>query len=398
MSESHPESPESKADRYYDRFIDAEPLDWDDQVVQDPRSRDDLNFLSTIHKIKKAYQENPAHDLEALKQHLPPRADGDSSAPTPYPVVRGYEIEKEIGRGGFATIYRARDVKAGRTVALKILRNRHELSPAALARFLREAHALAALRHDHIVHIYHVIDEDDVLGLSMEYIDGDDLSEVLIDRGPLEPAELARIGVDLCRALAEVHRAGYIHRDIKTENVMRDRSGRIVLMDFGLTRSTNPDSRVTETGVLVGTPLTMAPEQYEFKDVDARTDVYGLGCLLYRLATGEHAVHGKTMEQLRRKVLSGDIPPISDLRPGFPISLTRIISRAMAVKAGKRYGSARDFEAALEEWCQAHDPDRAAGPAPGAQAAPSLSLVIMLGGILLVLVAILIFLIYLATL
>ncbi len=398
MTDSNSENKEQAADNYYDSFIDAQNVDWEEAIVNDPRSRDDLNFLSTINKIKTAYKENPVQELEDLKAQLPPLSGSSGDLGGSFPSVKGYEIEEEIGRGGFATIYRARDIKAGRKVALKILRNRHELTPAALARFLREAHALAALRHDNIVHIYHVIDEDEVLGLSMEFIDGDNLNDYLTDNGPMEARGVAQIGADLCRALTEVHKAGYIHRDIKTENVMRDRSGRIVLMDFGLTRSTNPDSRVTETGVLVGTPLTMAPEQYEFKDVDARTDVYALGCLLYRLSTGNHVVEGKSMEELRRKVLSGDIPPISDTQPGYPVSLTKIISKAMSVKPAKRYPSTREFEKALTSWIQAHDPSQAPkADGESSEASPSLSIVFILGGILIVLVAILIFLIYLAT-
>lgn len=358
----------SEKDRYYDLFLDSDAVNWRELEAKDPTSRDDLQFLDAVDRIRQAYRSGSADSTETvnfLLQHRarspssPDRRDGERRGD--FPDVSGYEIIEEIGRGGFATIFRARSLSSGEEVALKILKSRKDLSAAALARFLREARALASLKHENILRIHHVIDEAEVLGLSMELIHGKTLARILADEGPFAPRALAQIGVAICRALAAVHRAGYVHRDIKAENIMRDSTGRIVLMDFGLTRSLNPESRVTDTGVLVGTPLVMAPEQYAFKDVDARTDIYALGCVFYRLVTGEHPVSGRSMEQLRRKVLAGQIADVRELRPGIPEGLSLIINRCMAVKPSRRYRSAQELEEALAGWIETGSP----GPAEG---------------------------------
>lgn len=279
---------------------------------------------------------------------LPSLAGGRQGA---LPAIDSYEIEEEIGSGGFARIYRARDTKTGRIVALKLLRRRTGLSEEVIQRFLREAKALAAIDHDNVVGIYHVIDEDGTLGLSMEFIHGSTLAERMDDEGTLPAADAAWIGVVLCRAVAEVHRAGFVHRDIKAENVMRESAtGRIVLMDFGVTRSMNPASRITRTGTLVGTPVAMAPEQFDSRNIDERTDIYALGCLLYYLVSGEHPVTGHTIEEIREKVLSGSVVDLSALRPDLPPGLVAIVRRAMSVDPDQRFQSAAAMESKLQEW------------------------------------------------
>jgi serine/threonine-protein kinase len=345
---------EQPSEKYFHLFVDSASgdVDWTRILEEDPASRDDIEFLAAVDKIRRTYRRQPASSAEQAAPGAETRDDRGSDRPAAEgpPAVAGYELGGEIGRGGFATIYRATERASGRTVALKVLKSRRELSPSGLARFLREANALKSLQHPNILKVHNVIDEAEVLGLAMELIDGRNLGKVLEEEGPLRPEEIARIGVDLCRALAQVHQSGYVHRDIKAENVMREHRGRIVLMDFGLTRSLDPGSRVTDTGVLVGTPLAMAPEQYEFRDLDARSDIYALGCLLYRLATGCYPVSGRTMEELRRKVLAGNVPPVGDLRADFPPDLAWVIAQAMAVKPERRFQTVQEMESALLAW------------------------------------------------
>ena len=326
-------------------------------------------------------------EIESPSDEFPTLAGGRRGA---LPQIDSYEIEEEIGSGGFARIYRARDTRTGRTVALKLLRRKTGLSEEVVQRFLREARALAAVDHDNVVRIHHVIDEQGVLGLSMEFIHGCTLAKILVEEGPLPAGEVAWIGVALCRAIAEVHRSGFIHRDIKAENVMREAgSGRIVLMDFGVTRSMNPESRLTRTGALVGTPVVMAPEQFDGKEIDERTDIYSLGCLLYFLTSGEHPVMGTTIEEIREKVLTGSVTDLAALRPDLPARLAEIIRLAMSVEPDQRFQSAAAMESKLQEWRESQAKRlRLRGADLGYRTA----VIALLAGILLALVSILLYL------
>ncbi len=318
---------------------------------------------------------------------LPTLAGGRQGA---LPAIDSYDIEEEIGSGGFARIYRARDTKTGRTVALKLLRRRVGLSDEVIRRFLREAKALAAIDHGNVVRIYHVIEDEGTLGLSMEFIEGRTLTQRIEEEGQLSAAEVARIGVSLCRALAKVHRAGFIHRDLKSENVMQESDGgRIVLMDFGVTRSMDPASRLTASGALVGTPLAMAPEQFELKHIDERTDIYALGSLLYFLACGKHAVTGKTIEAISDKVVSGSVVRLSEERPDLPMLLVECIHRAMSVDPDQRFQSAPAMESKLQEWRESQaNRFRLVGGGPAFRA----TVIMLLAGIFLTLLGILLFL------
>ena len=381
----------------FDLFVEAKDVDWNEiesaRGGKDPTAR----FLADIDRIRAAFEHSAAEaaeDSAVFRNRLEPAGDADASTQMPsgeFPHISGYEIIDEIGSGGFARIYKARDVRSERIVAVKLLRRRLGLRPEAVARFLREARALARLNHPSIVRIYHVIEEDELLGLSMEYIDGHTLREVLDEETCLSAREVASAGLDLCEALDAVNGAGFVHRDIKPENVMREEGGRIVLMDFGLTRSFDTDSKLTGTGILVGTPLAMAPEQYEFKEVDARTDLYALGSLLYRLATGSCHVEGSTMQEIRDKVLSGNHAPVELLRSDFPPSLARIIAKSMETDPHRRYSSAAKMKTALANWIEFESGERRSPRNGGFR-----PVIVLLSVILALLLGILAFVIYLA--
>ena len=267
--------------------------------------------------------------------------------PRPSPQLPGFELRDEIGEGGFARVYRARRLEDGRDVAVKVLRERQRMSPQAVARFLREARALAKIDHPNVVRVFDVIEVPDHLAISMELINGRSLKSELESHGALGAEEVARTGIALSRALCAVHNAGFVHRDVKLENVMRDDDGRVVLMDFGLAREVDPESRLTTIGTIIGTPIAMAPEQFAGADVDARSDIWALGCLLYRLAADRPAYGGKTIEEIRHKVIRGQHKPIRLIRSDFPPDLERVIEHAMAVRSRNRPAEAAAFEAEL---------------------------------------------------
>ncbi|MBN1441517.1 MAG: serine/threonine protein kinase [Planctomycetes bacterium] len=380
----------SRSDRYYALFTESREVDWRRLAGDDPECRREIEVLGMLDRIRAAYRatgDGDATRTVAWDGSAPrPAARPDDGPPVP-PCVRGYRILGIVGQGGFATIYRAEDEKTGREVALKVLKPGLDLSSDITARFLREARALARLENPNIVRIYHVIDENGKLGLSMELIAGETLEQVLKKAGRLEPRAAARIGADLAAALDVVHEAGFIHRDIKCENVMREKGGRIVLMDFGISRSIDPTTRVTATGVLVGTPVAMAPEQYEFQEADRRTDVYSLGCLLYRLLAGRHAITGDTVGEIRSRVLEADYPPLEELRPDVPADLAAIVKRAMRREPKRRYESARDMRDALRGWLH-RECGEGEAPPPRRQPFPT-AVVVLLGAILAVLAGIL---------
>src|SRR5688572_7138265 len=201
------------------------------------------------------------------------------------PSFPGYAVVEKLGSGAFVAVYRARDEQLGRDVALKVLLPGAAMDARARQRFLDEARALASVRHPNVLAIHSVLEANGRIGLVMELIEGQSFDEIIQESGPFSAGEASRVGAELCRALAAVHAAGLVHRDVKLSNILRERGGRIVLTDFGLgvfiTRETESETR----GLVAGSPLFMAPEQARGEDVDARTVLYALGVVLYHLTT-----------------------------------------------------------------------------------------------------------------
>jgi len=299
--------------------------------------------------------EAPAGELSTLQQTQAPDASASPSkvGATP-PDLRDYELGAEIGRGAMAVVYKATQRSTGRQVAIKRLALSREFSREDLAdvrdRFMREARAAGALQHPDILQVVDAGQEGRDAWLALEYVLGRDLS-LFTKPGQLLPVrEVVQIGVRLARALNYAHSRGVIHRDIKPANVMLDRiNGGLKLMDFGIARV--GDGSRTRTGLVLGTPSFMSPEQLAGLTVDGRSDLYSLGVLLYQLLTGVLPHQGESMARLMQQIATEPAPDVRIHRPGLPESLALVLAVAQEKRPELRYPSgeqmARDLEAVL---------------------------------------------------
>jgi serine/threonine protein kinase len=246
------------------------------------------------------------------------------------------QILEELGRGGFGVVHRAWEPALAREVALKIIRPR-DPNPDALASILREGQLLARVRHPNVVAVHGAQQIGDEVGLWMELVRGRSLSRLVREDGPRAAGEAAVIGISVCQALAAVHQAGVLHRDIKAQNVMREAGGRIVLMDFGagqaLEGPRHPDERA------IGTPAYMAPEVLAGGRASARSDIYSLGVLLYYLVTGTYPVDGHSWSDFLLAHARYERRPLGDVRPDIDASFVRVVERATALNPDDRYAS-----------------------------------------------------------
>ncbi len=285
-----------------------------------------------------------------------------------------YEILAPIGAGGMGEVYRARDSRLDRIVAVKILAAHLSDAPAVRQRFEREAKTISQLSHPHICAIYDVGLEGEIEYLVMEYIEGQTLADRLAG-GPLPLDETLRCGVEIADALDFAHRQGIVHRDLKPGNVMLTSSG-IKLLDFGLAKAFSPttaqgsltglptQTNLTAEGTILGTLQYMAPEQLEGKEADARTDIFALGAMLYEMGTGRKAFSGTSQASLIGAILHTEPPPLSGLQPMTPPALERVVKRCLAKPPERRWQSARDLLLELEDVRE-----RAEIPATGASRA-----------------------------
>jgi eukaryotic-like serine/threonine-protein kinase len=241
-----------------------------------------------------------------------------------------YEIQSPLGAGGMGEVYRARDTRLDRTVAVKILPAHLSSNPEAKQRFEREARAVSSLNHPHICTLYDVGHQDGTDYLVMEFLEGETLAERL-RRGPLPLQQVLKYGIEIGQGLERAHRTGVVHRDLKPGNIMLTKSG-AKLMDFGLAKATPPiapsssglsmtqstpvDAHpLTTQGTIVGTFQYMAPEQIEGKEADARSDIFAFGAVLYEMVTGKRAFEGKSQLSVASAILERDPAPISAASP-----------------------------------------------------------------------------------
>jgi len=277
-----------------------------------------------------------------------------------------YEIVAPLGAGGMGEVYRARDTRLDRTVAVKVLPEHLADTPDARERFDREARAISSLNHPHICVLHDVGHQGSTDYLVMEYLEGETLGK-RIERGPLPAAELLRIAIEIADALEKAHRQGILHRDLKPGNIMLTKSG-AKLMDFGLAKATTPpavdlsssptvsqpapaDARrepLTARGTIVGTFQYMAPEQIEGKETDARSDIFSFGAVLYEMATGKKAFEGKSQASLIAAILEREPPPISTLQPMSPPALDRVVKTCLAKDPDERFQTAHDLKLQLQ--------------------------------------------------
>ncbi len=270
-----------------------------------------------------------------------------STPPESFTTIGPYRIEGELGRGGMGVVLKAKDPLLGRSVAVKLLHPGALREPESRRRFVQEARALARLDHPNIVPIYGVGRHGDRVYIATQFVDGENLLEHLRRRGPLPVWEAYSIAGDVLGALGAIHAAGLVHRDVKTENVMRSEDGRIKLLDFGIVKDLRSDARITHTNLRLGTPHYTAPEQARGDKVDARTDVYSTGVVLYELLTGEIPFDGRGTTEIYRACLRGEWPSVSRRRPGLPRSADLLLEKFLAAEPGKRFASAAAAAAAV---------------------------------------------------
>jgi serine/threonine protein kinase len=254
-----------------------------------------------------------------------------------------YRVLKVLGSGGMGVVYHAEDIALQRPVALKALLPSLLDNVSARERFLREARSAAAIKHDHIVSIYQVGEDRSIPFLAMEFLEGRSLDERLEKGPPLSLDEVLRFGLETADGLAAAHQRGLIHRDIKPANLwLESPRDRIKILDFGLARAVSETARLTQQGTIVGTPAYMSPEQARAEKVDARTDLFSLGCVLYRMATGQSAFTTTNVYATLQSVCH-EVPPVpTQLVPDLPPELSDLIQALLAKDPADRPDSAQE--------------------------------------------------------
>jgi len=269
-------------------------------------------------------------------------------------VLSGYRLEQQVGRGGFAVVFRALDERLGRPVALKILSPAlASSSPEFRRRFIAESRAAATVDDPHIIPVYEAGEADGVLFIAMRYVAGGDLRQVLEREGALAPDRAADFVSPVASALDAAHSAGLVHRDVKPGNILVDaRAGRpdhVYLADFGLSKAGSPSVRLTRTGMFLGTVAYMAPEQIEGREVDGRTDQYALACSAFELLSGVVPFERDQDMAVIYAHLSLPPPSLASRRPDLPSAADDVLARAMAKVPQDRYPSCREFADALRQ-------------------------------------------------
>src|ERR1700674_522695 len=265
-----------------------------------------------------------------------------------------YEILSAIGAGGMGEVHKARDTRLDRIVGIKVLPTHLADRSELRERFEREAKTIASLNHAHICTLFDTGHQDGIDFLVMEYLEGETLAQRLV-KGALPIQQVLQYSIEISDALDKAHRKGVTHRDLKPGNIMLTKSG-TKLLDFGLAKLKQevspaiPDSQlptmksaITGEGTILGTLQYMAPEQVEAKEVDARTDIFAFGAVVYEMATGKRAFEGKTQASLIAKILESDPPPMTLLQPMAPPAMDRVVKRCLAKDPDKRWQTASDL-------------------------------------------------------
>src|SRR5229473_4112975 len=270
-----------------------------------------------------------------------------------------YEILDKLGEGGMGAVWQSRDTRLNRIVAIKTLPADKVADPQRKRRFVQEAQAASALNHPNIVTIYDINSDNGVDFIVMECVRGKTLDELIARRG-MRLNELLSYAIQTADALSKAHAAGIVHRDLKPGNIMVTEEGRVKVLDFGLAKLTEPappgedeETRTikpgTEDGAILGTISYMSPEQAEGKPVDARSDIFSLGAVLYEMATGSRAFQGSSKLSTLTAILRENPKPPSELAAGVPHDLAKIVTRCLRKDPARRYQTMTDLKLALED-------------------------------------------------
>ncbi|MFO1064978.1 MAG: serine/threonine-protein kinase [Pirellulales bacterium] len=277
--------------------------------------------------------------------------------PPTHPEMLGrigrYDVERLIGSGGMGVVFKAYDTDLNRPVAVKLLAPYLAGNGSARTRFAREARAAAAVVDDHVVPIHNVETNGDHPFLVMKFIGGGSLQQRIDREGPLELCEVLRIGMHAAKGLAAAHAQGLIHRDVKPSNILLDEGvDRALLTDFGLARASD-DADLTRSGFHPGTPHYMSPEQVRGEAIDARSDLFGLGCVMYAMCTGHPPFRSETSYAVLRRITDDAPRPIRETNPNVPAWLQQIVMKLLAKSREDRYRSALEVSTLIES-CLAH--------------------------------------------
>ena len=318
-----------------------------------------LNPDATVVDFPKSYLDPDATIVDANATYVrtgpPVRATGPGPVrpQASAPVLRAgdvlagrYEIMKMLGEGGMGAVYKAMDRELNRPVALKLIRPELAANPSILARFKQELLLAHQVTHKNVIRIYDLGDADGVKFISMEFVEGVDLRALISERTKenkkFSPEEAVEITEQICRALEATHNVGVIHRDLKPQNIMRDATGRVLLMDFGLARTVQGDG-MTQTGALVGTMEYMSPEQALAKGLDQRSDLFTLGLILYELLTGKTPYSAESVVASLIKRTQERAIPVSDHDGTIPQPLSNIVSKCLERDPKLRYQTAAEL-------------------------------------------------------
>ena len=323
-------------------IADGTAIDWDEAArhaaPEDLGLVRQLGVLAKLTELHRTLSDGPAAALpEAARRSQVAPAIGTWAHLT---------LLERLGGGTYGEVYRAWDRQLEREVALKLLKGAGGTDDPETSRITREGRLLARVRHPNVITVHGVDVHEGRVGLWMELLRGQTLEQLLNTRGAFSAREAALAGIDLCRALAALHSAGLLHRDVKAENVIREDGGRIVLMDLGTGREIDPSGR-RRLPDFAGTPLYIAPEVFDGTPASEATDVYSLGVLLYHLVTGSFPVWAKTVDELKKKHVASGAIRLRDARADLPTVFVAIVDRAISNNAANRYKTAGALEADL---------------------------------------------------
>jgi serine/threonine-protein kinase len=275
-------------------------------------------------------------------------------------IANRYEVLSPLGKGGMGIVYKAKDRVLDDVVALKVLRSEVAESDEMAIRFREEIKLARKVRHKNVCGIHEYGVDEGLHFISMEFVDGTNLRQILRTSGPLKPLEAIDVAIQAADGLQAIHDVGIIHRDLKTANMMRDRAGLIRLMDFGIAKEAGITRGLTLTGVVIGTPEYMSPEMARGAKVDFRSDVYALGIVLFEILTGDVPFRGETPLATAMKHLNDPLP--FEGKPGVPPPLRSILLRALSKESGMRFLTAESMGRALRETRAKLAPERRTGP------------------------------------